>query len=62
MLGGPIHLLLQLRQAEIQNLRFAPAGDKDVSRLDVAMDYALEMSSLQPVGNLNGNIEQFVNW
>jgi len=52
----------QFRQTKVQDLGFAPARDKDVRRLDVAMGDALQMRCLQPTGNLNGDVQQFIDW
>ena len=41
-----------LGQTEIQNLGVPALGDKDVGRLDVAMNNALGMRGVQSVGNL----------
>ena len=35
-------------------------GDEDIGGLDVAMDDAFRMRRIQSIGNLNGQIEQFV--
>ena len=35
-------------------------GDEDVRRLDVAMDDPLRVGSVQRIGNLDGQVEQFV--
>jgi len=43
----------QLRQAEIQNLYHALAGEKDVGRLDVAVDDSLLVRGLQTLAHLN---------
>ena len=47
--------LAQARQAEVEHLEARIAGDEDVLRLDVAMDDALRVRSLehvqQPVGD-----------
>jgi hypothetical protein len=45
---------LQLRQTEIQNLCVAAFGDEDVRGLDVAVDDAFRVSSVERVGNLSG--------
>jgi hypothetical protein len=55
------HLLFQLCQAEIQNLSLAVGRNKDVGWLDVAMNDALPMRRVQPTGNLNRNVQQFVD-
>jgi hypothetical protein len=40
-----------LGQSEVENLRFAAAGDEDVSRLDVAMDNAGTVCRIQTIGD-----------
>ena len=50
----------QLGQAEIQNLGLATLGDKDIRWLDVPMDDPFRMGSVQRIGNLNRQVEQFV--
>jgi len=49
-----------LGQAEIQNLRVAALGDENVRRLDVAVHYALRMSPVQRICDLDGDLEQCV--
>jgi hypothetical protein len=46
-----------LCQAEVQNLGLAPGGNKDVRRLDVAMDDAFAVCRVQSVGNLNCQVQ-----
>jgi hypothetical protein len=48
-----------LGQSEIQNLGVAALRDKTVGWLDVAVDDALFVGRIQPLGNLDGQIE---NW
>ena len=48
-------------QAEVQDLRLPATGNKDVCRLDVAMDESLLMRRVQAVGYLNGQIQQDVH-
>ncbi len=48
----------QLGQPEIQNLGYALGGDENVGGLDVPMNDALFMRRLQPIGNLDGDIQQ----
>ena len=47
-----------LGQAEIQNLGVPASGDKDVGRLDVAVNDAFGMRGIQRLGNLNGKRQQ----
>jgi hypothetical protein len=51
----------QLRQAEIQNLRLLALLNENVRRLDVAVDDALGMGGVQPVGYLDGQIQQRID-
>src|ERR1700757_2009789 len=51
--SGKIHF----RESEIENLRVAALGDKNIGGLDVAMDDALGVSGIEGVGNFDGNIE-----
>jgi hypothetical protein len=50
----------QLRQAEIENLGLAARRDKNIRRLDVPMNDAFGVGRIQPVGNLNPELEQRV--
>ncbi len=50
----------ELHQSEIEDLAYALIGNEDVRRLDVAMDDALLVRGLQPVANLNPDVQQFV--
>ena len=45
-------------QAEIQNLGMSTLGHKNVGRLDVAVDDAFGVGSIQRVGNLDGQAEE----
>jgi hypothetical protein len=47
----------ELGEAEIQHLGVAALGNKDVGRLDVAVDDALGMRGVEAVGNLDGQRE-----
>ena len=46
-------------QTEIENLRMPAPRDEDVGRLDVAMHDSVAVGRVEPVGNVNGNAEQF---
>src|SRR5271154_1644989 len=50
-----------LSQAEIEQLGVAPRGNKNVGRLDVAMDDAVFMRSFQGAGDFDGNAEKLRN-
>src|SRR5712692_4247988 len=47
----------KLRQAEVENFDLAALSDKDVRRLDVAVNDALRMGGVQSVGDLDAPIE-----
>ena len=48
--------------AEIQDFGVAPAGDKNICRLDVAVDDALRVGSVQSISDLDGQIEHRLNF
>ena len=56
----PLGLRSQFRQPKVQNLRLATLGHENVRWLDVPMDYALRVGSVQRVGNLDRQVQQFV--
>ena len=65
--ASPAHLLLRadrswfrasLGQSEVQNFDLSQRRHNDVGWLDVAMDDAPLVGGVQPVGDLNGNVEQ----
>jgi len=60
--GSNAIALDQLRQPKVQNLGFAPMGDEDICRFDVAMDDPFLVRRLQPVRDLNGKFEQLRRW
>ena len=49
----------QLRQPEVEYLHHSLAGEKDICRLDVAMNNSLLMRSLQALAHLHPNVQQF---
>jgi len=53
--------LVEFCQPEVQDLRPAARRNKDIRRLDVAVSDALRVRRIQPIGNLDGKVEQFVN-
>ena len=57
----PLRGGVELRQAEIQDLRLAAIGDENVRRLDVTVNDALLVRRIQRIGNLYGQIQQFVD-
>jgi hypothetical protein len=44
-----------LRQPEVENLGVPALSDKNIGRLDVAMDDALRVGRIQSIGNFNGD-------
>src|SRR5580658_7222870 len=46
-----------LRQPEVENLGMTTLGDKDVRRLDVAVDDSFSMRGIEGIGNLDGKRE-----
>ncbi len=53
-----LHHRRQLRQTEIQNLGLPSLHQKNVRRLDVAMDDAFGVRRVQPIGNLNPDLQK----
>ena len=51
-----------LRQTKVQDLSLLAVGDKDVCRLNVAMNDALGVSRVQSVGDLNRQTHQLLNF
>ena len=51
----------EFRQSEVQHFRMAALSDKDVRRLDVAMDDALSVGSGQRVRHLDRNFQQLIH-
>ena len=49
---------LNFGQPEIQNLGVPALGHKNIRRLDVAVNDALRVRRVQPIRNLNAQIEQ----
>ena len=50
----------QLGQAEIQHLHRSALGNKDICRLDVAMDNAFSMGGVERIGQLNAPVQQAI--
>ena len=50
-----------MRQSEIHHDRTALAGDHDVGRFDVAVDGAVVVGFLEPLGHLNPEFDQSVD-
>jgi hypothetical protein len=48
----------QLRQAEIENLRLVPSCHKDICRFDVAMGNPFRVGRIQPIRNLNRQLQE----
>ena len=53
--------MCHFRQAEIENLGLAARGDENVRWLDVAVNDALRVRRIQRIGNLDGEVEDFVH-
>jgi len=58
-LAGRTRWKRNLRQPEVENLSVPALGDKDVGGLDIPVDYAFGVSSIQSVRNLNGLSSHF---
>ena len=56
----PPGLWRQLGQTKVQNLRLAAIRHENVRRLDVPMDDPLRVRGLERVGDLDGEVKQFV--
>jgi hypothetical protein len=48
----------ELRQPEVQDLRVTVAGYEDIRGLDVAVNNLFGMGSIQPIGNLDAQVQQ----
>jgi len=55
--GNALRLEGDLRQPKIENLRLTSIRDEDVRGLDVAVDYAFGVRSIQRIGNRDAQIE-----
>lgn len=55
-------VVAQHRQVKIQYLCLIACGQKQVCRLQIAMNDARLMSCVQSIGNLNSPVEKGVNW
>ena len=51
----------QLCQTEIEDLRLATIGDKDISRLDVAVKDVFAVRGIERIGELDGQIKQLIH-
>ena len=51
-----------LGQSEIENLDDASVDHEQIGRLDVAMQDAVTMRSVEGVGNLNADVDQLGNF
>src|ERR1700747_1582897 len=60
--GNAVQLYDNLSQPEIENLRLPSIGNEDIRRLDIPMDDALCVCSVESVGDLNAEIEQCFNF
>ena len=49
------------REAEVEDLRVSAPGDKNVGRLDIAMDDAAGVRRIERVGDLDAEREQFLH-
>lgn len=58
---GLFRTLRQLRQAEIENLDAAIAGDEEIFRLEVAMDDGLFVCGCESTGDLHALVDGFPN-
>src|SRR6266478_3006861 len=48
----------ELCQAEVQNLRMAAFGDKNICRLNIAVNDAVRVGGVECVGDLNTQVQQ----
>src|ERR1022692_4893884 len=55
--GNALQLERDLGQPEVENLGVPALGDKNIGRLDVAMNDPLGVRGVERVGNLNGERE-----
>jgi hypothetical protein len=58
---GGLSSLHEFGYAKVKDLGFSPSRNKDVGWLDVAMDNAFLMRSLQPVSNLDRDLRQLLH-
>jgi hypothetical protein len=52
----------ELRQTEIQNLCLPTRRDENIRRLDVPVNDTLGASGIQPICNLNRQLQHFLQW
>jgi hypothetical protein len=50
-----------LRQPEIEDLRMASAGNKDIRRLDIPVNDAARMRRIESIGDLDRQREQLLD-
>src|ERR1035437_9646085 len=55
--GNALRLESDLRQPKIENLRLTPIRDEDVGRVEVAVDDAFGVRSVQRIGNFDAQFE-----
>src|SRR5271169_261146 len=60
-LAFAISRIRQLRQTEVQDLGFAPIGDENVRRFDIAMDDPFFVSRGQTISDLRCEVQQFAS-
>src|SRR5689334_5254664 len=54
--------LRKLRETKVENLRAVLVADENVRRLDVAVDDALRMRRVERIGQLDGDVEQVLDF
>ena len=59
-LAGRTGMKSNLGQPEVQNLGMSTLGNKDICRLDVAMNDPLGVGGVERIGDLNRQTEQYI--